>query len=147
MTSTGLNTFDTTVQETNHWLKAMMAYLVTDDRHGAYIALKAGLHALRDRLGPENAVHFGAQLPTLLRGVFFESWRMAATPTREHSAQAFVDHVRAHLPENAAVDPLRATRATFAVIADLSDPGEVAKLKRILPDDLHTLWPDQPQTH
>ena len=31
------------------------------DRHHAYKVLSATLHALRDRIGPENAVHLGAQ--------------------------------------------------------------------------------------
>ena len=33
MSTTGLPVFDTTVQETNLWLKAVMDHLHTDDRH------------------------------------------------------------------------------------------------------------------
>ena len=69
MSTTGLPVFDTTVQETNLWLKAIMEGLHTDDRHLAYVALRATLHALRDRIGPENAVHLAAQLPMLVRGL------------------------------------------------------------------------------
>ncbi len=68
MSPTGFDTFDTTVQETNHWLKIMMSELGTDDRRAAFNALRAALHALRDRVGLENAVHLGAQLPMLRRG-------------------------------------------------------------------------------
>jgi uncharacterized protein (DUF2267 family) len=32
------------------------------------------LHVLRDRLTPEQAVHLGAQLPILVRGVYYEGW-------------------------------------------------------------------------
>ena len=80
MSTTGLPVFDTTVQETNLWLKAVMDGLHTDDRHLAYLALRATLHALRDRLGPENAVHLAAQLPMLVRGLYYEGWRLAASP-------------------------------------------------------------------
>jgi hypothetical protein len=33
MSATGLEVFDTTLQETNHWLKLMMGELGTADRH------------------------------------------------------------------------------------------------------------------
>ena len=50
--STGLPVFDTTVQESNLWLKDAMEHLHTEDRHLAYLALRGTLHALRDRIGP-----------------------------------------------------------------------------------------------
>ena len=70
--STGLDTFDKTVQESNLWLKDVMKRLDTRDRHHAYSTLRAVLHALRDRIGPESAAHLGAQLPMLLCGLFYE---------------------------------------------------------------------------
>ena len=54
MSATGLAVFDKTLQETNAWLKVLMHELETDDRERAYGALKATLHALRDRIGPET---------------------------------------------------------------------------------------------
>ena len=63
MSTSGLDVFDTTIQETNHWLKIMMGELGSDSRRTAFNALRAALHALRDRIGLENAVHLGAQLP------------------------------------------------------------------------------------
>ena len=51
MSTSGLETFDTTIQATNLWLKGVMQRLDTEDRHLAYTALRAVLHALRDRIG------------------------------------------------------------------------------------------------
>ena len=48
------------------------------DRRSAYRALRSVLHVLRDRLTPEQAVHLGAQLPLLVRGIFYDGWRIAA---------------------------------------------------------------------
>jgi len=59
--STGLSVFDTTVQETNLWLKALMGHLHRDDRHLAYLALRGVLHALRDA----GAARATAVLPDL----------------------------------------------------------------------------------
>ena len=72
MSATGVDSLDHSIQETNLWLKAVMRRLDTEDRHLAYVALRAVLQALRDRIGPENAVHLAAQLPTLIRGIYYE---------------------------------------------------------------------------
>ena len=66
MSATGLDVFDSTVQQTNVWLKAIEERLPNADRHFAYLALRGTLHALRDRLPAELAVHLGAQLPMLM---------------------------------------------------------------------------------
>lgn len=139
--STGLAVFDTSVQETNLWLKQLMERMHTEDRQAAYLALRATLHALRDRLGPENAAHLGAQLPLLLRGVYYEGWHLAGTPTRERQPADFVEHVRAELPLGTALEPGLAVRSVLAVLREKLDPGEVAKIKRILPHQLQVLWP------
>lgn len=141
MSMTGLDVFDTTIQQSNRWLKAMMSELVTEDRHAAYVALKATLQALRDRVGPENAVHFGAQLPLLMRGVLFENWQLAGTPSDEQTAEAFVARVGHYLPAGSGIDPAYAARAGLAAVADMVDTGEVRKLMRILPAPMGELFP------
>ena len=141
MATTGLDTFDRTLQETNHWLRIVMAELKTDSRHQAYIALRAGLHALRDRIGPECAVHFGAQLPILLRGVFYEGWEPSETPIRERRLDDFLAYVESMLGPNAGIDPAEALSATFAAIAESVPFPEVLKLVNVLPRDLKALWP------
>jgi uncharacterized protein (DUF2267 family) len=140
MSATGLAVFDRTLQETNLWLKELMARLGTDDRAQAYAILKATLHALRDRIGPENATHLAAQLPILLRGVYYEGWRMANTPSRERRVEAFLDHIRREAPMDSDEDTELAARAVFEVMWDRLDQGEVAKVMRMLPEELRDLW-------
>jgi hypothetical protein len=63
MSATGLEVFDTTLHKTHTWLKEVMEELGTEDRHRAYMALRAVLHALRDRLtglGPHGQAPEGA---------------------------------------------------------------------------------------
>ena len=140
MSTTGLPVFDTTVQETNLWLKGVMEGLHTDDRHLAYLALRATLHALRDRVGPENAVHLAAQLPMLLRGLYYEGWRLAASQTKERTQADFLEHVRSELPRGSALDPNVAARAVFGVMWEKLDLGEVGKVIDLLPEELKELW-------
>jgi len=144
MSTTGLAVFDKTLQETNAWLKVVMHELETEDRESAYAALKAALHALRDRIGPENCTHLGAQLPLLVRGVYYEGWHMAGTPTKERHVEGFIEHVRRQLPKASTTDPERAARATFVALRQRLDPGEFNKLVKMLPPELRQLWPTVP---
>lgn len=145
MSETGVSTLDHTVQETNIWLKAIAEQLHFDDRHHAYSALRAVLHAVRDRLPPEAAVHLGAQLPILVRGIYYENWHMAGTPTREHSVQEFADRVLEELPPLFPVDALTVTRGVFEILWEKIDPGEFAKLTAHFPASLRTLRPQTAQ--
>lgn len=141
MSATGVDSLDHSIQETNLWLKAVMGHLDTDDRHLAYVALRATLHALRDRIGPENAVHLGAQLPMLVRGIYYEGWHMAGTPTKERHENQFLKHVGRILGVRSEVDPEGVTRAVFDVMWEKIDPGEIAKVINLMPVSLRDLWP------
>ena len=68
------------VQLTQQWLKELRDNGDLDDEAAALSALRAVLHQLRDRLTPEEAVDLAAQLPLIVRGIYFEAWRPARTP-------------------------------------------------------------------
>ena len=139
--STGLDTFDKTVQESNLWLKDLMERLDTLDRHHAYSTLRAVLHALRDRIGAENAAHLGAQLPMLLRGLFFEGWTLPEKPVRTHNVDDFLANVRIYLPPHYRFDALACTRIVFATTAKFTSANEARKLMAQLPEHVRALWP------
>lgn len=137
---TGLSVFDKTLQETNVWLKQLMERLGTDDRHLAYSLLRATLHAVRDRIGPENASHLGAQLPLLLRGIYYEGWRLSAEPTKERHVVSFLDHVLQEIPEAVVKDVEGSVAAALAVIRSQLDPGEALKIIDLFPAELRKFW-------
>jgi uncharacterized protein (DUF2267 family) len=142
--STGLDVFDTTLQQTNLWLKDLMKRLAIEDRHLAYRVLSATLHGVRDRISPENAVHLGAQLPILLRGVYYEGWHMAGKPTKQRRKQDFFEYVNGDVFGGLGVDPETAVRSVFGVMSSRLDSGEVDKLIALLPEELRCLWPRTP---
>ncbi|MFG1798186.1 DUF2267 domain-containing protein [Nocardia sp. NPDC049149] len=72
--------FAPAVHSANVWLRHIADGIATDDRTFAYRATRAWLHTVRDRLEPHAAAHLSAQLPELLRGVFFEGWVPGRTP-------------------------------------------------------------------
>jgi uncharacterized protein (DUF2267 family) len=78
----------------------------------------------------------------LVRGVFFEGWRIGdGAPTKERHLADFLDHVNAECRGGVGVAPEAAVRAVFDVMWRRLDPGETAKLLRILPNELRQLWP------
>lgn len=132
--------FDTTLEKTNLWLRDVMTELDWDDRHRAYLALRGVLHALRDRLQPDEAVHLGAQLPMLIRGFYYEGWRPSATPKRERHREQFLDHVREAFPRRVDIDSERVTRAVFAVLARRISKGEMEDVQGMMPEEVRDLW-------
>lgn len=145
MSESGVAVLDRTVQETNVWLKAIAEQLHFEDRQQAYNALRAVLHALRDRLPPEVAVHLGAQLPMLVRGIYYEGWHMAGKPTKDRTADKFADHVQEQLPRGFPTDALTVARGVFEVLWERVDPAEFAKFTHHLPTALRTLRPQTAQ--
>ena len=139
MSTTRLEVFDTTLQKTSLWLKEIMTELGSKDRHLAYLALRATLHALRDRLPPAEAVHLGAQLPMLVRGFYYEGWTPSRKPSKAHKA-AFLSSIRACFGPGAPPDPEEVARAVFKVLAHHVTSGEIKDVKQLLPKDLRELW-------
>lgn len=139
MSTTGVTALDHTVQEMNIWLKAIDEQLALESRHHAYNALRAVLHALRDRLPPESAVKLGAQLPIMVRGIYYEGWHMAATPTKERHLEEFMAHILKELPPQFPIDPLTAARGVYEVLWEKLDSGEFEKLMTHLPTPLRNL--------
>ena len=139
--TTGLDTFDKTVQESNLWLKDIMERLDTDDRHYAYSALRAVLHALRDRIGPESSAHLGAQLPMLLRGLFYEGWDPTNKPTKERHEEAFLAHIARELPRAAEDEVEQGTLTVLDVLSKHVDRGAAVKIAGMFPRELRKFWP------
>jgi uncharacterized protein (DUF2267 family) len=147
MSVTGLPVFDTTVQETNLWLKGVEAELVSLNRQRSYEATRAVLHALRDRVEPDQAMNFAAQLPMLMRGFMTEGWNVAASPTRERTLAAFLAHVEAKLPASFPEDVEETTRGVLAALFIQMGHEPIQKLMSQLPRELHQLFPPAARLH
>lgn len=107
MSDSHLAVMDHIVQQTNVWLKAIAGRLGVEHR-------------------PAGRAHLPAQLPTRVRGIYYDGWHMAGKPTKERSAEDFAFHVLAQLPTEFPLDPLTVTSLSFS--GRKLDPGEFAKL-------------------
>jgi uncharacterized protein (DUF2267 family) len=89
MSFTGVDSLDTSISKSNAWLADIDAAFGTKDRRFAYRVLRAWLHSLRDGLTVDMAANLAAQLPELLRGVFFDGWNPSRVP-RKYDRDSYV---------------------------------------------------------
>src|SRR5918996_3501248 len=141
MSATGLDVFDTTLQKTHIWLKDLMQVLGTEDRHRAYLALRATLHALRDRLTVEEVAQLGAQLPMLIRGFYYEGWDPTGKPLRVRHREQFLERILQEFRRDDDIDPEEVARAVFMVLEKRVTEGEIEDVKHVLPTEIRDLWP------
>ena len=143
MSDTGIRAFDSTIQTTNVWLHELAGRLGSDDKHRAYHALRAVLHALRDRLPVEQAVALGAQLPMLVRGFYFEGWHPHDKPFKERKKEEFLAHIASAFRDQPEIDPEQVARAVFEIIAKHVSSGEIKHVMITLPGDIRCLWSEE----
>jgi uncharacterized protein (DUF2267 family) len=143
MSASGLEILDASVQKTNIWLKDVMERLETADRHQAYMALKVTLHALRDRLSIEETAQLGAQLPTIVRGLYYEGWRPGGKQDRASSWETFMKPVYLAVCQDGSWTPEEVVSSVFDVLSRHVSGGEIDDVISQLPRDIRSLWPER----
>ncbi len=133
------------IQQTQEWLKELRDNGDLADEALAYSVLRAVLHQLRDRLSVEEAADLGAQLPLIVRGVYYEGWRPAQVPEKIRTKEKFLEQLAARLRPHPTA-PEAAARDVFALLAHHCDPGEIADVIDQLPLELKELWPERART-
>ncbi len=141
MTVNTITPFEKTVHISNEWLEQLGQELGRDDAQLSYRTLRAVLMALRDRLTVEEATDLGAQLPMLIRGLYYEGYNPSQTPTKERSLEAFLNHVSRNLQEAVDGSPEEAARAVFRLLSRHVTAGELSDVRAMLPGDVRGLWP------
>jgi uncharacterized protein (DUF2267 family) len=122
------------VEKTHIWLNEVAAELGDEDRQYAYRALRAVLHALRDRLTVDVAAKLAAQLPTLIRGIYYEDWDPSRTPLAIHDVGTFLDHIAAEGHMAGDTEASVAVTAVARVLRRHLSAGEIDGMLAVLPD-------------
>jgi len=143
MSATGLESLDHTVQLAHAWINDLDERLGWNNKPRAYRLLKAVLHALRDSLQINESADLAAQLPGLLRGVYYEQWRPSATRVKKHGKVDFVSRVEESFKADPLAHPSQAVMAVFELLSNKISKGEIEDVRRSLPEDLRTLWPER----
>ena len=141
MSAVGLESIDHTVQLTHIWINDLDARLGWENKHRSYRLLRTVLQAVRDWLPVNEAAGFGAQLPELLRGVYYEHWRPATTPVKQRSKVDFIARVDSAFAADPILFTSDAVTAVFELLSDKIAAGEIEKVHHGLPAGIRALWP------
>lgn len=137
MSFTGVGSLDRSIEKTNVWLSDIADLFGTDDRRLAYRVARAWMHCLRDRLSVEVAAHFAAQLPEVLRGVFYDGWKPSHVPMKYGHGEyvtRFAREARIHESEVA-----KAAGIITSVVGQHVSAGAVSEAFSRLPADIRQL--------
>ncbi|PYS40970.1 MAG: DUF2267 domain-containing protein [Acidobacteria bacterium] len=143
MKFTGFDLFDSTIQRTNSWLKELMTELNWSDHRKTYLAFRCVLHALRDHLPMNEAIHFGERLPLLIRGFYFDHWNPAGKPLVFRTRIEFLSALSDCLARDgqSAVDGEVLARAVFRLLDRKVTEGEIDDVRHLFPAAVLELWP------
>jgi uncharacterized protein (DUF2267 family) len=128
--------FDRMTEQAALWVKDMMRELPTKDPKKALHALRAGLHALRDRLTVDEAGQLSAQLPLVVRGLFFENWDPSRTPVRIRHRDEFLALVSEKYAPRADAPADDIIASLFRVLGSHVAAGEISQIMMSLPESI-----------
>jgi uncharacterized protein (DUF2267 family) len=127
------------VEKAHVWLDEVAGQLGTDDHREAYRVLRAYLHALRDRLTVDEAAQLAAQLPELIRGIYYEGWNPSSTPVQYRDFADFLDRVATEALLDGETTASYAVSAAAGVLRRHVSAGEIDDIRAILPEELRPI--------
>jgi uncharacterized protein (DUF2267 family) len=82
----------------------------------------------------------GAQLPMLMRGLYYEGWTPTGKPDNVRHKADFLAPIRDYFQDDWDVEPEEIARAVFKVLTTHISAGEIEDIKRLFPKELRELW-------
>lgn len=135
------NVFAPAVQSARAWLVEIAENLDLPPEDPRVLrALRAGLHAIRARLPLNEVIDLGAQLPTLIRGIYYEGLGANHEPAKIRTAEDMLARVTVELGNEKRVKPVDVLRATIHVLVDHVSEGEIEDVVATLPRPIAELW-------
>lgn len=135
MAGTTVDAVQRTVQKSNEWLHDLAADLGVDERT-AWRVLRAYLQLLRDRLTVDEAAQLAAQLPHLLRGVFYEGFDPRRQPERIRDREVFLERLRERAQLADAEEAANVAAAATRVLRRHITEGEFEDVLAQLPAEI-----------
>lgn len=123
-------------EKANIWLKDVATELGDGDLQYAYRALRAVLHVIRDRLAIDVAAKLAGQLPTLIRGIYYEDWDPSRTPMPPHTVDTFLEHVVSEGRFSGETEASVAVTAVAAVLRKRLTLDEIDAILAVMPEKL-----------
>jgi len=114
--------FDKHCKEANEWLLEIGDRAGFPDRTDwSYGCLRAVLHTLRDRTTIEEVFQLSAQLPVLIRGIYFEGYKPFGKPDKLN-AEEFMSRIKKDLGNANPISANDAFRVVIELLYDRTTP-------------------------
>jgi uncharacterized protein (DUF2267 family) len=136
---TTVSAIDRSVQKTHIWINEMAEELDTDDEQYAYRVLRASLHVFRDRLPVNEAAQLAAQMPDMLRGVYYENWVPSKVPADYRALKTFVERLADEAQLHDTAEASSAASAAAHVLRRHISGGEIDDVAAALPAPIAAL--------
>ncbi|MGX8010008.1 DUF2267 domain-containing protein [Mesorhizobium sp. ORM8.1] len=131
--------FTHAAEQAQQWVNDLARDLDWSEQ-SAFRLLKSVLQTLRDWLSPAEIADLSAQLPTLIRGIYFEGWK-ADDPQRERKKRDFIIAVRTRFSYEADIDIEKAIKAVFELLEQHLSHGELIQVRKSMKKTLRDMWP------
>lgn len=137
-----IHVFERTTHEAHEWVNELAGRTGWTNEREVLRLLRTVLAKIRDHLPVNEMAQFSAQLPILLRGLFFEGWQAKLTPIHERHAADFVADVEDAIGNVIDYQGVTDIKAVFNVVNARISRGEVNDVRSCLPQELRDLWPE-----
>jgi uncharacterized protein (DUF2267 family) len=141
---TGIEVIDQSAEKARVWVNDMCEELGTEDKREAHRALRAFLHAVRDRIPVDEAAQLAAQLPELMRGIYYENWVPSRTPQTYHDADTFLLRIQDEALLSGETEASFAASAAMRVLSNHVSEGEIEDVLAVLPEPVRALLTAEP---
>lgn len=142
MSDTGIPALNGATQQANIWINDLDQLAHCDDKRHAYRLLRATLHTLRDWMNADQAADLGAQLPVLIRGIYYEGWNPSSTPKQQRAKNDFVASVQADFATDPIHNPDLEIGAVFGLLNKHVAAGQLQQMRASLQKPIRDLWPE-----
>jgi uncharacterized protein (DUF2267 family) len=133
--------FTHAAQQAQQWVNELAQDLGIGEPNALRL-LRSVLHTLRDWLSQEEMADLSSQLPTLIRGIYFEGWQPSKSPVWERKKHDFIVSVRDTFGYDTEVDIDTAIGAVFSLLHRHIAHGEIEQVRNSMKKSLRELWPD-----
>jgi uncharacterized protein (DUF2267 family) len=132
---------DNSIDLTNTWFRDILDQLNWQSKESAYQVLRGTLPALRDRLPAEEAVDLAAQLPLLVKGMYYDGWTLRKP--EKFKKQEFARRVHEQFGFDDSINPAEVIRAFLRVMCRHTGDGELRDVRSNMPKDIQEWFPEE----
>lgn len=141
MSAQGLEVIDHSVHITHEWINELAGRLDWTSKRSTLRLFRSTLQLLRDHLMPDEMAQFSAQLPLLIRGMFFEGWVPNRTLIKERNVADFIGAIEKKMANAEEYRGSEDIRYVFELLNARISAGEVEDVRVSLPPAIRALWP------